>query len=419
VASVRAVGAYKVAIRLKHVDVMFIQSVIGNEVVVVPEHVFAHVKHVGNWANPEPVGTGPFAHVESFSTQSYTLSRNTTYWRAGAPHVACVQRISSSSPEAAILQMIRGDVDLTDNLVPNAQQAYAAHDPAHFHFFYPAHSPAIGLFVDDTRYPFSTVALRKAMSLAIDRQRLRLAEYLYPQAADALGINRVWPGWIDKALARESNSLATFNPAKARRTLLDAGFSYDGSKLLDPRHTPVVMEATVIGGWPDWYANWSLIRQDLGRIGIHVRVDSVPEWGAWWKDASATKKATLLWNSAQDTTTPYDYFKEHLDASTYIPSGHTADRTGNWEHFKSDEATQLLARFRATNNPLTQHRIASRLERIWLDTLPYIPLFAEPIWATYSTRFFVGYPTAHDYYVQPGFNSADYAVAWTRIRPRP
>jgi peptide/nickel transport system substrate-binding protein len=418
VVSVRAIGADKVAIRLNQVDTTFVESVLANDVVVVPRHVFAGVKHVGNWANAHPVGTGPFTRVESFGTQSYTLARNPDYWRSGAPHVACIQRVSASSEESAVLQMIRGDIDLTNDLVPNAKQAYVAHDPAHYHFFYPASSPATGLFVDDTRYPYSIVALRKAISLAIDRQQLTLAEYRYPRTADGLGMNRVWPGWIDKQLAGASRALAAFNPTKARRLLLEAGFTYDGSTLLDPRHAPVVMEAIVMASWPDWYADWALIRADLGRIGIRVRVNPVPDFGAWLDDALSTKKATLLWNSAGDTTTPYGYFKEHLDASSFVPSGHRADRTGNWEHFKNDEATRLLAKFRATSDSVAQRRLANRLERIWLNTLPFIPLFASPTWSTYSTRYFVGYPTEHDYYVQPDFTAPDYVVAWTRIKPR-
>src|SRR5262249_28484812 len=70
VVSVRAVGSHTVAIRLNQVDTLFVQSVLANDVLVVPEHVFARVKHVGNWANERPVATGPFTRVESFGTQS-------------------------------------------------------------------------------------------------------------------------------------------------------------------------------------------------------------------------------------------------------------------------------------------------------------------------------------------------------------
>jgi peptide/nickel transport system substrate-binding protein len=313
--------------------------------------------------------------------------------------------------------MVNGEVDLTNDLIPNAERAYVAHDPVHFHYFYPARSPGIGLFFDDTAYPFSLVALRQAISLAIDRDKLTLAEYRYARTVDALGINRVWPDWIDKDLAAASAKLARHDPAAARRTLLTAGFSYDRSSLLDPRGNPVVMDATVIGSWPDWYADWHLIASDLGHVGITVNLDVVPDIGAWLPDALSTKKATLLWNTAGDTKSPYEYFKEHLDESSFVPSGRTAENTGNWEHFRSARATRLLNRFRRTADRAAQHRIARQLEQVFLENLPFVPLFAGPTWSTYSTRYFLGFPTAHYYYVQPDFSTADYVVALTRIRP--
>lgn len=420
VASVRAVGTNEVAVRLKRVDTSFVSAVLANNVVVVPEHVFAHIKHVNRWSNPHPIGTGPFAIVDRFGTQSYILDRNPHYWQPGLPHVPCLERVVASSEESAVLQAVHGSVDLTNDLFPNAQQAYVDHDPRYFHYFYPANSPGIGLFFDDTRYPFSIVALRKAISLGIDREQLsQFAEYGYAPPVDALGINRVWSTWINKDAASESNWLATYNPGAARRMLLAAGFSYDADTLVDPKGDPVVIHGSVVGNWVDYYADWRLIERDLGSIGIKVNVDLRLNFDSWLSDAMSTKRATLLWSTAVDTDSPYSYFEEHLDAASFVPSGHSAELTGNWEHFRSAEATRLLAAFRATPDLASQRPIAGKLEQIFLRTLPFVPLFAQPTWSTYSTRYFVGYPSAQDDYVDPYFTDVAYVVALTRIRPRP
>jgi peptide/nickel transport system substrate-binding protein len=418
VTSVRAVGTYAVAIHLRDVDSQFVSSVLGNHVVVVPEHVFAHIRNVRSWTNQSPVGTGPFAVVDKVGTQSYTLDRNPNYWQPGRPRFHCIERIASYSGDSALLEAVAGHVDLTDSLVPNAQRAYVAHDPAHFHYYYPAHTPGIGLFFDDTVYPFSLVSLRKAISFAIDRAKIRAAEYGYAPKVDALGIDRVWPAWIPKQLAARANALASYNPHAARQTLLAAGFRYKGSTLLDPKGNPVVMNATVIAGWSDWYVDWSLIASDLKRIGIAVNVDATPDIGAWFNDAFATKRATLLWNLAQDKETPYDYFVEHLDEASFVPSGQDASQTGDWAHFRDAEATRLLRAFRSATDIRTQHRIAAQIERIWLDKLPFVPLYAAPLWSTYSTRYFAGFPSRANDYVQPEFSNSNYVVALTRIRPR-
>ena len=419
VVSVQTRGPRDVVIRLRRPDSSFVSSVLANNVVVIPRHAFAHVKNVGGWSNPDPVGSGPFDVVRRFGDQSYVLDRNPRYWRAGAPRVACVERVLASSTESAVLQLIRGDVDLTNDLIPNVQKAYVSHDPAHFHYWYPADALPIGLFVDDTRYPYSLPVLRKAMSLAIDRIGLsRFAEYGYAPPVDALGIDRIWPSWTGAGVAAEARRLAEHDPAQARRMLRNAGFVYSSGALLDPRGRPVTLTGTVVASWPDWYTDWQVIARDLREIGIAVTIDAVPDFDAWLRKASATTEATLLWNTAADNASPYKYFAEHLDPASFVPSRKSAESTGNWEHFKSPAAAgRLLARFRETSDVAAQRRLAEQLERIWLRMLPFIPLFAGPTWSTYSTRYFTGYPTAANDYVAPDFRSAEYVLALTLIRP--
>jgi peptide/nickel transport system substrate-binding protein len=418
VASINLVGSRRVAIHLKRRDSTFVASVLANDFRVVPEHVFAKVKNVGAWVNPHPVGTGPFAVVEQFGTQAYTLGRNPHYWLKGAPHFPCIRRVLASSAESAVLQMANGDIDLTNNFVPNVEKAYVSHDPRHYHFFYPAVTPPVGLYFDDTKYPYSLVAFRKALSRAINRVEIsRFAEYGYAPPVDAIGINRIWDSWMDPRLRVQASRLASYSPAAARRMLLAAGFTYAKRALLDPRGNRVSLEAKVIATWPDWRAAWQIIAKDLNDIGIAVKVKLVPNWDPWWNDAASTKVATLLWSTAGIVPTPEPYFAEHLDRAAFVPSGKNAELTGNWEHFQSARATRLLEAFRGTFDHKAQRRLAGQLERLWLQEMPYVPLFAGPQWSTYSTRHFVGFPSKDDFYLEPSFMTSDYVVALTRIRP--
>jgi peptide/nickel transport system substrate-binding protein len=420
VASINLVGSRRVAIHLKRRDSTFVASVLANDFRVVPQHVFAKIKNVGAWPNAHPVGTGPFAVVEQFGTQGYTLGRNPHYWLKGAPHFPCIERVLSSSTESAVLQMVNGDIDLTKNFVPNVEKAYVSYDPRHYHFFYPAVTPPVGLYFDDTKYPYRLVAFRKAISRAINRDEIsRFAEYGYAPPVDAIGINRIWNAWMDPRLRAEAKRLASYGPAAARRMLLSAGFTYAKGALLDPRGNRVSIKAKVIATWPDWRAAWQIIRKDLSDIGIAVHVQLVPNWDPWWKDAASTKVATLLWSTAGAVPTPEPYFAEHLDRAAFVPSGKNAELTGNWEHFSSDRGTRLLRAFRRTFDTRVQRTLARKLERLWLQEMPYVPLFAGPEWSTYSTRHFVGFPSKADYYLEPSFSTSDYAVALTRIRPAP
>ena len=416
VASINLVGSDRVAIHLKARDSSFVSSVLANHLRVVPQHVFAHVRNVAAWMNPDPVGSGPFAVVRRFGGEDYVLGRNPHYWMKGAPRIPCVERVLGSSSQSALLQMIHGDVDLTNNFYPNVQQAYVSHDPAHFRFFYPANALPIGLYLDDTKYPFSLVAFRKAISMALDRDSLsRLAEYGYSAPVDAVGLNRIWNSWMDPATAAEAKRLASYDPAAARRALLAAGFTYRQGVLFDPRGRRVAITAKVIASWSDWVTAWNIIARNLDAIGITVDVKLVATWGDWVPDAFSTRVATLLWTNSVPTL--YGYFKTHFDRASFIPSGEDSGRTGNWEHFQSREGTELLREFRNSFDPAEHHRLAASLERLWLRTLPFVPLFAGPAWSTYSTRHFAGFPNEHDFYVDPAIDSSDYVVALTRIRP--
>jgi peptide/nickel transport system substrate-binding protein len=418
VASINLVGSRRVAIHLERRDSTFVASVLANSLFVVPEHVFAKVKNPSAWQNPHPIGTGPFATVKRFGTQGYILGRNPHYWLKGAPHFSCIERILGSSNESAVLQMVNGDVDLTNLFVPNVEKAYVSHDPQHYHFFYPAENTPVGLYFDDSRYPYSLAAFRKALSRAIDRHAIsQFAEFGYAPAVDATGINQIWNAWLDPRLRTEAQRLASYSPAAARRMLMAAGFTYRGKALIDPRGRHVSIKAKVIASWPDWRTTWQVIARNLNQIGIAVDVQLVPTWSDWWQDAASTKVATLLWSNAPFGPTPEPYFAENLDRAAFVPSGKSAELTGNWEHFQSAQGTRLVKAFRHTFDRKAQLRLAGKLERLWLDVLPYVPLFAGPIWSTYSTKHFLGFPSRDNFYLEPSFFTPNYVVALTRIRP--
>jgi peptide/nickel transport system substrate-binding protein len=420
VASINLVGRRQVAIHLERRDSTFVASVLASGLFVVPKHVFAKIRRLSAWTNPHPVGTGPFAVVKRFATQGYTLARNPHYWLAGAPHFSCIERVLGSSGEAAVTQMVNGDADLSNLYVPNVEKTYVSRDPRHYHFFYPTVDQPIGLYLDDTKYPYSLVPFRKALSRAINRETVsRFAEFGYTPPVDAIGIDQIWGRWIDPRWRAEARRLASYSPAAARRMLLAAGFTYRQNVLFDPRGNRVSIKAKVIAFWTDHRTVWQVIRRELKDIGIRVDVEAVPNWGAWQPDAFSTRTATLLWSNAPNGFTPEPYFAANLDRAAFVPSGKSAELTGNWEHFQSAEGTRLVEAFRSTFDRRAQLRLASKLERLWLDVLPYVPLVAEADWSIYSTRHFVGFPSKDDFYLRPWLFLSDYAVALTRIRPAP
>ncbi len=121
-----------------------------------------------------PVGTGPFIITERASNQ-ITGERNPHYWRMGEdgkalPYLDKIQL--SINPNAAIrlIQMRSGAAQLTDPIGPK-DYAQVTQDP-NLELLKAKVGPVWMLSFNVTRPPFDNLDLRKAVSLAIDRNVL-------------------------------------------------------------------------------------------------------------------------------------------------------------------------------------------------------------------------------------------------------
>ena len=403
---VRRVGADKVAIRFKQVDSTFLGSQLVN-VPIVPRHVWSKVKNVTEFANPNPVGSGPFNRVTRFSGQSYQLSKNKSYWAKGLPRIDCVERIFTASNDAGLLQIVSGQADWTHNFVPNVESAYQEKDPKNYHNAYLTTALPVSLTFNTTEYPYSLVAFRKGVSQAIDRNMVsKLGEYGYAPPTTALGLEQLYPKWINPAIRAKAKQLATFDPAAARKTFTDAGFTYRGSRLMDPKGAPVSFPMHVIGGWSDWVASLQIISRNLQAVGIDASVKIEPDWPAWVSNSAISgTKPSLIWSNGGGDPTPYAYFFSHFDPSQVVPTGQDALALGNFERNSNAQAAVVLRQFKGTLDRKKQLQAAYKLQEIFLNELPYIPLFIGPRWSTYSSKFFKGWVTWQNQYADPIFST--------------
>jgi peptide/nickel transport system substrate-binding protein len=418
IASISASGKYAVKINLKTVDSQFIASTL-NGAIVVPQHIWSKVSNPATYNNTHPVGTGPFTTISRFTAQDYVFSKNPHYWQSGKPLIGCLEYVQAASNDAALALIQSGQVDWTHNFVPNVDKAYEAKDKAHFHAYYATTAYPVSLVFDDTQYPYSLVAFRKALSMAIDRNTVsKLGEYGYAPATDAIGLNGLFPQWVtDVSVKNQSKALSTYNPTAAKKMLTDNGFTYKGSQLLDPKGNPVNLDIHVISGWSDWVSSNQIITKNLQAIGIDSNVKLEPDWNSWYPNASSTKNPTLLWQNASQGS-PYGFFNANLSNNSYTPSGQDATNTGNWAHFKNDNATSLLAAWKTSLDPKKQHAIATQLEKLWLQEFPIVPLFIGPRWSTYSTKYFHCFNSPGNHYGDPIFSTyPDNLLSFTKICP--
>jgi len=415
VQSIRAKGS-TVTIALKTPDSQFIAAIL-NKQFVVPQHIWSQVKDPATWTNPTPVGSGPFDVISRFTGQDYVFSKNPHYWQPGLPKIPCLEYVQAASNDSALALIQSGQVDWTHNFVPNVETAYEAKDPQHFHAFYATTAYPVSLVLDTTQYPYSLVAFRKALSLAIDRQSVsKLGEYGYAPAVDAIGLSGLFPKWVvDESVKSQAKQMATYNPSAAKAMLTSNGFTYKGNTLIDPKGNPVKLDIHVISGWSDWVASNQIITKNLRDIGIDSNVALEPDWGSWYPNASTSKQPTLLWQDASQGS-PYGFFYANLSKNAYTGPGEDGTHTGNWEHYYDTQATDLLSQWKVTLDAKKQQQIATQLEKIWLNDLPIVPLFIGPRWSTYSTKYFHNFVTPKNFWGDPIFTTfPDNILSFTRI----
>ena len=306
IASIRAKGKYGVAITLKSAGLAVHRRDAE------PRSSSSRSTSGRRWRirRPSPIRT-PSGQARSTGSgasprRTTWLNKNPNYWQPGLPKIACLEYVQASSNDAALALIQSGQADWTHNFVPNVEQAYEAKDPKHYHSFYSNRDYPISLVFDDTQYPYSLFPFRKAVSQAIDRRTVwKLGEYGYEPPADAIGLSGpvagsgLFPEWVtDPALKKLAAQMATYNPTAAKKTLTDAGFTYKGNTLLDPKGNPVQLNIHVISGWSDWVASNQIITKNLRDIGIDSQVKLEASWGDWFPNAFSTKNPTLLWQVA-------------------------------------------------------------------------------------------------------------------------
>ena len=199
--------------------------------------------------------------------------------------------------------------------------------------------------------------------------------------------------------------------------LTDAGFTYKGSTLIDPKGNPVNLDIHVISGWSDWVASNQIITKNLQAIGHQLE-----------REARAGLELVVSERVGDEEPDPAlaDRLaglavrllpKQPLAAEVHAvrPGRHEHRQLGAHLHAK---ATALLNQWKASLDPKKQQPLLTQVANIFLQTQPIIPLFVGPRWSTYSTKYFHCFSSPKNFYGDPIFSTApDNVLLFTRICP--
>jgi peptide/nickel transport system substrate-binding protein len=385
---------------------------------IVPEHVWSEIEDPVTFPNEHPVGTGPFTEIRMFKNQVFELGRNPRYWQEGRPRVEALRFPAYPSNDRANMALVFDEVDWAGNFVPAINRVFVGRNPEHHHYWFPLTGSTIFLYANTMQAPFDDVRVRKALSMAIDRDLLiDVALYRYSRPADATGLSDAFASWPTPEIGDEENWVK-HDIARANMLLDEAGFArgVDGIRRL-PDGSLWDYEILTVSGWSDWVRASQVIARDLEAVGIKASVRTY-DFSAWFQRVQEGRfDLSLGWSF--EGPTPYVFYRWLMASATVKPVGETS--TGNWHRYGSASADTALAAFEREPDPEAQRSLGLELQQIFVTEAPAIPLYPNPSWAEYNTSRFEGFPSEENPYADPSpnkFGRGECLLVLTSVRPR-
>ncbi|MFN3278093.1 MAG: ABC transporter substrate-binding protein [Paracoccus hibiscisoli] len=369
---------------------------------IVPEHIWRDVEDKITFQNATPVGSGPITEVQGVQGNQIEVCRNPHYDKAaeGLPYLDCIRFRQYSDNSQIQPALMAGEIDWGANFIADIDRTYVARDPDNHRYWYPPND-LINLYVNTTIAPFDELRVRRAMSMALDREMIvDLAGYGYPTVATrATGLGDYFEAWFNDAIDAQFSQYVTYDPDAANALLDEAGLldiNGDGRRQL-PDGTPVAFGIQVVSGWTDWVQTAQMITANLADVGITATARPV-DWSLY--DAALKQgsyQASMSWSlAAADPIQTYnDYFHpDRVGQSWHAGHGMAAPELG-----------ALIYDYGQTTDEAARRAILDRLMTFTCENMSFIPLFSNPTWYQYNTSRIGGWPTAEDGDVQPVFYS--------------
>ena len=370
--------------------------ILGGQVFILPRHTWSGVKgDPSQYADPNPVGTGPYI-VKSFTPQLVDLVKNPKFWQPGKPQVDEVKIPAYSSNDSAQLSLQKGQIDWTNLFIPALDRTYVALDKQHNHYWFPS-SDDVMLYLNLTRAPFNDLQVRKAISLALNRETIsKLGESGYEPPANPTGlVGESIQSYIDPQFA---SLQLTQNTTQADQTLESDGWTKGADGFYAKNGKQLAFNIIVVSGYTDYVADCQVMVKDLQAAGINATVNAMSNDAFTSALQNGQYDAGILWTNPGPT--PYYIYDGLLRSTNSAPVGQSAP--SNYERWMNPATDKLLDQYASSTDPQIQKQALDGLQQIMVEQLPSIPLTAEPYWYEYSTAKFVGWPDAQHPYAAPG-----------------
>ncbi|MGO8950370.1 MAG: ABC transporter substrate-binding protein [Ktedonobacterales bacterium] len=364
---------------------------------IVAQHTFSKMSDPATDLNSNPVGTGPYV-LSSFSPSLITLTANPHYWQAGLPKIKTLKYPAFNSNTSAEVVLNDSQIDWAGVAYPNIKQ-WAASNPDNHYFYAPTN--VVELYLNLDKAPFNDLAVRQAMSAAIDRNSIvNQGSWGLGSPASPTGVlvpedsAYVAPQYAN--LQFGSAQAPSDNIAAAQQILTAAGYKTNSAgKYLGKDGKPITFDINVVSGWTDWDQIVAIMVQDLNQLGFTVTANETQY--AQYYSALQTGQFDTAISWTNQGPSPYYPLYGLLDSVNSAAAGQQANPT-NWERYSNSTVDSALQAFTTASSTSDQAAALAPVEQIMVTQMPVIVLYENFAAYEYRTTNFTGWPTASDYY---------------------
>ncbi|MFE3448309.1 ABC transporter substrate-binding protein [Nonomuraea sp. NPDC059194] len=333
-------------------------------------------KDPNEFTNPDPVGTGPYK-LAQFSPQQLTFEAREDYWKQEVPVKTLKMPIIGGT--GVLSRLLSGEVAWSGGSVPNVMKSYVGKDPEHNHAWYPTYG-SLFLWLNTEKKPFDNVHVRKAISLALDRQQIADAGnpgLFHPINLTGLD-QETMADWIAPQYANAVHKGADLEAAKAE--LAKAGVKPED----------ISFDLIENAEWTDAVQRDKIIAQQLGKLGIKVNVRLLPGAQTTTMRQQGDFEAATG-GAVYNGQTPYSFYNSIL-SSKKIGTEY------NWGRISDKNVDGLLEKMASTGDTEEIKGYVHELEKFMVEQSPLIPLANIGASTEYSTKDWTGWPDASNPY---------------------
>jgi peptide/nickel transport system substrate-binding protein len=328
--------------------------------------------------------------VSNFNSQGITLTANPSYWQPVPVKKVFFPVYTSNT--GATNALFSGKIDWTGNFIPGLQSNFVDKDPAH-HGFWMAPNATNSLFPNLNRWPTNQLAVRQAISAAIDRTAIGAQGEagLEKPTSNSTGLTlptfSAWSGPV-----ASMNLAATADPASAQQILTRAGYKKDSAGFYALGGKEVKLTVVDPASYTDYAQDDQIVASQLKAAGINATFSglTVDAWNA--AVANGNFDMTMHWGNGG--ISPYNLYSNWLDSRLVANN----NATGDYERLNDPKVNAMLDKL---NSDATVDQQTADLEPIMkyvATNLPVIPTVNSAAWFEFNSQHFTGWPSESNPY---------------------